>query len=272
VSRNHIDNLMTKTYTIDRKTASGLLDVSVRTIDRYIDKGMLSIRKDGRSVWIAKEDVVDEMIKKGIPVSDDIGIPEELKTVSEDVDKQVDTIIEDIHYKQSDESEPLDLRQKHQEQEPFETAAHSEVLDKSTPFKDKLFDTVDFYKSLYEVTKQDLDEKTEALNKMTYRLGQLESQVKNMVPQLDYKKQQQLIEQTTQKYNKMLDEERNMRKDMKTVLMKEIEEKEVRLNSQTSEMGKLRKILAAEQQNKAAFAIIAFILLFLIPVMWVFLR
>lgn len=42
---------------IDRKTASKILGVSVRTIDRYIRSGKLDAKRENGRIWLAKRDV-----------------------------------------------------------------------------------------------------------------------------------------------------------------------------------------------------------------------
>ena len=51
------------------------------------------------------------------------------------------------------------------------------------------------YKELYSETKGDLKEKQERLEAATYRVGQLESQVKNMVPMLDFNKKERELKE-----------------------------------------------------------------------------
>lgn len=45
-------------FIIDRKTASRLLKVSVRTIDRYIRRGKISAHSEKGKVWLDKSDVI----------------------------------------------------------------------------------------------------------------------------------------------------------------------------------------------------------------------
>ncbi|MEK7528904.1 MAG: hypothetical protein AAB592_03985, partial [Patescibacteria group bacterium] len=52
-----------RTYEIDRKTASQLLKVAVRTIDRYIRGGKLSARQINGRVWLSKQEIID--LKRG---------------------------------------------------------------------------------------------------------------------------------------------------------------------------------------------------------------
>jgi len=48
---------MTKTYNITRESAAKLLNISTRTIDRYIKSGKLSYKKVANKVLLAKEEI-----------------------------------------------------------------------------------------------------------------------------------------------------------------------------------------------------------------------
>lgn len=48
---------MTKTYNITRESAAQLLNISTRTIDRYIKSGKLSYKKVANKVLLAKEEI-----------------------------------------------------------------------------------------------------------------------------------------------------------------------------------------------------------------------
>lgn len=49
---------MSKTYNVTRETASKSLNISTRTIDRYIKSGKLSYKKIANKVLLAKEEVI----------------------------------------------------------------------------------------------------------------------------------------------------------------------------------------------------------------------
>lgn len=52
--------MLTKnTSAIDRKTASKMLRVSVRTIDRYIRRGNISARQENGRIWLDKKEVLN---------------------------------------------------------------------------------------------------------------------------------------------------------------------------------------------------------------------
>ncbi len=128
---------------LDRVEASQTLKVSTRTIDRYIRRFRLKVRKDGRRVLIRRADM-DKIIQ------DQIGHFSNL-TVSnikvEEVKKEgnVPSVRESI------------------------------------------------YEELYGEAKKDLKEKQERLEAATYRVGQLETQLKNMVPLLEFNRKEKAL-------------------------------------------------------------------------------
>jgi excisionase family DNA binding protein len=50
---------MTKTYNITREVAAKMLNISTRTIDRYIKSGKLSYKKVANKVLMAREEISD---------------------------------------------------------------------------------------------------------------------------------------------------------------------------------------------------------------------
>lgn len=79
------------------------------------------------------------------------------------------------------------------------------------------------YQGLYSEAKKELKEKQDRLDAATYRVGQLESQVKSMVPMLDYsRKEKELREAKTaieQKELEKIEEIRRMENKLKTERM-----------------------------------------------------
>lgn len=181
-------NLST-TY-VDREEASDILKVSTRTVDRYIRKFRFKTRKDGRRVLIKRTDV-DKIIEEHIGQFVDI------KSVK------------------SDKAEKSSGSAK--------KAPGFEVKDIKVEAVKKADNEESVYKGLYTETKKELKEKQERLDAATYRVGQLESQVKTMVPMLDYtRKEKELKEAKStieQKELEKLHEVRRMEHKLKTERM-----------------------------------------------------
>lgn len=178
-------NLST-TY-VDREEASEILKVSTRTVDRYIRKFRFKTRKDGRRVLIKKVDV-DKIIEAHI------GQFVDMKVVSSEQTKR--------------------------EEKAMERAPGFEVKDIKVESVRKSDNEEGVYKGLYSEAKKELKEKQERLDAATYRVGQLEAQVKTMVPMLDYtRKEKELKEAKSaieQKELEKLQEVRRMEHKLKT--------------------------------------------------------
>ncbi|MFH0837880.1 MAG: helix-turn-helix domain-containing protein [Patescibacteria group bacterium] len=178
-------NLST-TY-VDREEASEILKVSTRTVDRYIRKFRFKTRKDGRRVLIKKVDVdkiIEEHIGQFVDIRSTIFDKREEQTKA--INNTSDVALKDIKVES--------VRKSEKEEE--------------------------VYKGLYHEAKNELKEKQERLDAATYRVGQLESQVKTMVPMLDYThKEKELKEAKTaieQKELEKLQEIRRMEHKLKT--------------------------------------------------------
>jgi len=149
-----MDNFTLK-YNVDRKAASKLLKVSVRTVDRYIKKKVLAAQNVGGRVWLNKDEVYGLIDRKN-PETIDTEV--DMSTPMTSID-----IIGDIQ---------------ESEQQRLSTTETRKIV--------KSADTSHLYKDLYEKTKEELQEKQERLEIANYRVGQLEAQLKNSIPLLEY--------------------------------------------------------------------------------------
>lgn len=258
---------MTKSYTIDRKTAADLLNVSVRTIDRYLKSGKLSSRHRQRNVYISREDILEEMEQKGIKVEG--AIDPAIKKTSGTVDNKINDVVGTT---EDDEYEEIPVKQEYTEPQPIQQQPvymqQPEYIGVNSALEDKVADSLEFYKNLYEVTKVELDEKSEKLNKMTFRLGQLEAKVEEMVPLVEFKKQQALLEENAASYRAAIEREKTIRIESESDLMRKIEQKERDLDKHIAKITDLKREVYTEQKNKAVFAILTFMLLAALPIVW----
>jgi hypothetical protein len=159
---------MSNTLYVDRVEASKILKVSTRTIDRYLRRYRFKTRKDGRKVLIKRGDV-DTIIRDHIGRMVDI------------TDDSFNSII-------------------HQEAKPAETQLtvkdfKVKKIRKESKESIEAPQEGEVFKDLYLEAKKEISEKQERLEAATYRVGQLESQIKSMVPMLEFnKKDKQLKE------------------------------------------------------------------------------
>jgi hypothetical protein len=214
---------MQNLYNIDRKTASRLLSVSLRTIDRYLATGRLSHVKNSGRVWLSKTEIV-QLYKE---------------LVETDNDKISGSLWHDDNVDNSNDN-----------------VVFAETRNKGNTFTDKEGNDTDsqIYKSLYIDTKEKLDQ-------VTFRIGQLETQLSSMIPVLEFQKQQRLLQETTFSYQQKIQETESRSKQ----LMSRIEEREVMIKEKDKE-------IESERFNKAVIATVLFFILFLQPVLWILLR
>lgn len=150
-----MDNF-TQKYNIDRKAAGRLLKVSVRTVDRYIKKKVLVAQNIGGRIWLNKEEVLNlTQLTPPAPTSDtsvDMSTPVMTIDTPHDTERQTSQIL---------------------------STPQVEQIEKTS-------EASQLFKKLYEDSKDELREKAERLEIANYRVGQLEAQLKNSIPLLEY--------------------------------------------------------------------------------------
>lgn len=148
-------DMATISYTIDRKAASRLLKVSLRTVDRYVRQGRLSSENREGRIWFSKANI-DEFSSRQSRQSRHGGVDNVDKSGTERGD-----IVDSV---------------------PIEGADGVVRLKKK-----KSAGLV--FKNLYEDSKKKLEEQQGRLEAANYRVGQLEAQLKNTVPLLTYEEE-----------------------------------------------------------------------------------
>jgi len=158
---------MVTTYNIDRNTASRLLDVSVRTVDRYLKSNRLSSAKSDVRIWLSKEEILDLLRNK------DSG----RQTQGNDTRRthvEPDIIVDN----------GVNLSNEH----PQRQTTHVDMEE------------------LYQELREEIAIKEKRLAQASYKLGQLEAQIASMVPMLEFEKQQKLLAASNEEYEKKLAE------------------------------------------------------------------
>ncbi len=157
---------------VDRIEASKILKTSTRTVDRYMRKYNFKTRKDGRLVLIKRVDI-DKIIKEHLGRIVDINDESFSKILS--TNSEIPTT---------------------ENNDTVSTLAVSDIKVEKIKDSENNKSENRIYKDLYQETKKDLKEKQDRLEAATYRVGQLESQVKSMVPLLDYTKKDKELQET----------------------------------------------------------------------------
>jgi CRISPR/Cas system-associated protein Cas10 (large subunit of type III CRISPR-Cas system) len=148
------------TYSIDRKTASKLLKVSLRTLDRYVKQGSLVAESRNGRIWFSKADIGNfssrqsrqdrQRRHKGV----------------DNVDTKARVVVDSIPVGGVDNVDSV-----------------VKVNGGSKRSSEKIL------KKLYDEAREKLEEKQERLEAANYRVGQLEAQLKNTVPLLTYEEE-----------------------------------------------------------------------------------
>lgn len=177
-------------FGLDRKTAGRLLKVSIRTIDRYIKSKKLSTSVvDGR-VWLSKKELEEVREKKNRETTTrrvDMSTP--VMSIDDEVDK-VDSV---------------------------ELIDQGDVDSVSTKTRKRKTANA-IYKKLYIDQKEELHEKQERLEIANYRVGQLEAQVKNSIPMLEYHQERYEVEKREESLQTKIDEQNTVIKKISTVM------------------------------------------------------
>lgn len=186
-----------KEYKIDRKTASKLLKVSLRTVDRHAKSKKLSTAViNGRILFDKREILIFRDKKMSI---DKVDMSTDHLSIDNGVDKvdNFEVFNQDVVYSDVDSVYSGKSKKRDQNDE--------------------------IYKKLYFETKEELREKQERLEVANYRVGQLENQLKNSVPLLEYHKERDQktkeLEETRQRITSQLNYETISKRIFLTILL-----------------------------------------------------
>ena len=206
---------------LSRKEAAKRLKISVRTLDRYIRRGYFDVKRIDRSVWISKPSF-ESYYQDNQDIKDNPGE----NALKEALSEEISTEVSEAGTTFSGVKPSVDL------------TAHEHDY-KLTP--------VHIYKSLYEELKDKYDNQVKRLEGAHYRVGQLEAQVKGMVPLLEVKKERQRLLLMDKKYKE------------------NIKEAKVRV-IQT------KRLFEGERLNKNVYIALVYALLAAQPILWILIQ
>lgn len=219
-------------FDIDRKTAGRLLKVSVRTVDRYISGNRLTFKRREGRIWLDKKEVMKLKAHRRVDTPVDMSTPK--MSIDKDDLIPVDMSIDNegnVYHAVEDEDGNIHIPEARR--------------SGSRPATGRNRDEFEIYKNLYEELQAQLQEKEQRLEMANYRVGQLETRVKESIPLLDYKRD--LASELAQK--------NQLRKDLDAHLM----ELDISLNN-----------FREERFNKRIYLLLLFILLVLQPLWFIF--
>lgn len=145
-------------YTVTRQEAAELLNISTRSIDRYIRAWKLRSMKDGKIIYINDKDI--QNLKSGESAVQEVIIPIRKETP-------------DYH----------------------RTYSHTED-NVSFEKKEIGFTAKSALEPIYEDMREDIKKKDEIIQTLSLRLWKAEEIAKNSVSLIDYKKSQFLLEES----------------------------------------------------------------------------
>jgi len=182
-------------YTIDRKTASRLLKVSIRTVDRYIKAQHISAKNINGRIWLNKEQILDFKNRQRV---------KSVLSIDNYVDK-VDIPIDNSNYPVNDF--PYNSAKKGVD------IVDSEVYVKS---RGEIIDATiqKTYKKLYEDLLNKFNEKLVELSSANYKIGILEAKLKYSIPLIEHKKETALLLTNGENLKKQLESEKKQKLDI----------------------------------------------------------
>ena len=142
-------------YNISRKEAAQRLKVSVRTLDRYIDKRIITSKNIAGRILLNEEELV--------------GFAKQSRTHAGIHKKARAQTIRIDRIEHAPEAEPTQKEQVHES-------------DLVSSIEDRI------YKKLYDELKEDVKNFQQRLEGANYRVGQMESQLKASVPLIEHQK------------------------------------------------------------------------------------
>ncbi len=238
--------LTQQSSTVDRQQASKILNVSVRTIDRYIKSGRLpAYQKSGR-IWLRKSDIIE--LSKGT-------------LVTKHVDTQTDNVIRgtsarsNSSFSNAPSAQEINalIHNANQQESQITQTAPREFIGVQAD--------ASFYKDLYEEAQKRLNDSQKKHEHTQAHMSELETQILRLTTSQQGMIAANIAAQTAP-IMKHSDSNEGFKIDL---LKKEVEDKE-------KEITILKELVVKEKDNKTAFAVITYTLLALQPVFWYFLR
>lgn len=178
-----------KDYEVTRRFAADILEVSERTLDRYAKRKQITSVRRGRQLFFSEEELLSFKAK--------IMAEDRLKQRQE----QQDRVLKGRPRAGKGTATPLQARRADDVFEDLRQAQAVEQMGQMTEtdadfllIRDELLrrsPEEGIFKKLYEETEQENKELQKKLDMAGYKVGQLENQVKNMVPVLEYKQQRE---------------------------------------------------------------------------------
>ena len=148
---------MSKTYNVTREVAAKSLNISTRTVDRYIKSGKLSYKKIANKVILAKEEV--------------LSLQQEFSTLRQELNSEI-----------VNQSETQATQQR---------ASSTTGLSTNRALEDAIDQKIEKFFLIFKEKDKMLEEKNKVIFMLQQRVGELEGKIKHMVALPDYTKEKQ---------------------------------------------------------------------------------
>lgn len=166
-------------YEVGRQFAAEILNVSVRTLDRYTKKKKISSVRRGRQLFFSEEELLNF---KGQLLAKEMGKQRAAQKKQSTAKGHV------FNAPRQDDFVDVQKAQAREQSSVVESNHVSNEQPESAMSTEEHFEQV-VYKKLYEESEVDNKELRKKVEGANYRIGQLEAQVNSMIPMVEYKKQ-----------------------------------------------------------------------------------
>jgi len=171
-----------QSHTVPRKFAAELLNVSLRTLDRYSKKNTISSLRRGRELFFNEQEILD--FKAQILAKEQFEKIHKNRQQSQAVPQKSARDFSAV-----EEAQVLEQQPRRGEQESYDDldAGFADIRDsllRRSPEES-------IFKALFQKAEEELKALRQKLETAHYQIGKLESEVQTMVPQIEYKKQKQ---------------------------------------------------------------------------------
>lgn len=166
-------------YSVPRKFAAELLNVSLRTLDRYSKRNTISSLRRGRELFFNEQEILD--FKAQILAKEQFEQVHKRK-LEKSVSKPSTREFADV-----EEAQVLEQKSKRGEEYDDLDAGFASIRDsllRRSPEES-------IFKALFEKAEGELHVIRQKLEAAHYQIGKLESEVQSMVPMIEFKKQKQ---------------------------------------------------------------------------------
>jgi len=151
---------------VSRKKAAEILNVSTRTVDRYIDEEKLSIKKEKNRIWLNMDELIKLKKKK------------ELNEKLENIEQTVQSIDQN---RVENHNQVVEAGYTGQEESKI-ILENPEINSHLGSGKKDFLQTVPAIEKIFFKLEERLAEKQEKVEVANFRVGQLENQLKNCLP------------------------------------------------------------------------------------------